>query len=582
MAQLALQQLQLSSSGSLDDYQAELRSIVQLPAQAAGNWQLNLSGDRTQLQLESLQGSLLQGELQAQGSYQLDPPLQQGELQLQLSRLQLAGMLDENELATALPPVSGGANLRLDQQQLRLQDLLLQAADLPWQVRGDASYGLDDDSIASSLRWQALDWPPGSGERADWGSEQGQLSASGTLQDLQLDLNSDVSGSAMPAAQIALQASLVQLQSLQLQQLIMQTLGGEARLAGTAAWGDALQAQLDYQLQNIDPGQFWAGYPGNITASGSLLASANADFSAPQATVAINDLSGTLRGQPISGQGTLRYADQQFISDGLQLQSGDASLNLRGDEQALQMTLDIPSAGQLYAAAAGSLKADISMQALPGERLRLDRGQLQLQLSGTGLGWQQQSLEAVSMDADLILADAGLRGDADITLQQLSNRSNKLLREASLQLVSDSQGQRLQLSAARAGTSLGLELAGSSTGQPGFAPWRKDFAWQGSLQDMQLQDRQLGLWQQPTAAQTSAMFPVCCNCNRPVCRAAMTMPARRCASAVNWPAPGRASHFSITGRPRYRATAGGVADPPDRRSYKQRSAHVRQHQAGHG
>ncbi len=503
MALLVLQQLQLSSSGSLDDYQAELRSIVQLPAQAAGNWQLNLSGDRTQLQLESLQGSLLQGELQAQGNYQLDAPMQRGELQLQLSRLQLAGMLDDNEVATALPPVSGGANLHLDEQQLRLQDLLLQAADLPWQVRGEASYGLDDDSLDSSLHWQALDWPPGSGKRADWRSEQGQLSASGTLQNVQLDLNSDVSGSAIPQAQIALQASVVQQQSLQLQQLIMQTLGGEARLAGAAAWGDALQAQLDYQLQDINPGQFWAGYEGNITASGSLLASANDDFSAPQATVAIDDLSGSLRGQPISGQGTLRYADQQFISDGLQLQSGDARLNLRGDDKALQVTLDVPSAGQLYAAAAGNVQANINMQALPGERLRLDRGQLQLQLTGTGLGWQQQSLEAVSMDVDLTLADAGLRGDADITLQQLSNRSNKLLREASLQLVSDSQGQRLQLSADRAGTSVGLELAGSSSGQPGFAPWQQDFAWQGSLQHMQLQDRQLGLWQQSNAASIS-------------------------------------------------------------------------------
>jgi len=503
MPPLALQQLQFSSSGSLDDYEAELRSTVQLPIQVAGDWQIKLSGDRTQLQLESLQGSLMRGEVQAQGSYQLDPPLQQGELQLQLSRLQLAGMLDENELATALPPVSGSAYLRLAEQQLRLQDLLLQAADLPWQLRADASYGLDDDSIASSLHWQALDWPPGSGERADWHSEQGQLSASGTLQDLQLNLNSDVSGSAIPSAQLSLQASLVQLQSLQLQQLIMQTLGGEARLSGTAGWGDGVQAQLDYQLQNIDPGQFWAGYQGNITSSGSLKASANADFSAPQATVAINDLSGSLRGQPISGQGTLRYADQQFISEGLQLQSGEAKLNLHGDEKALQMMLDIPSAGQLYAAAAGSLKADITMQALPGERLRLDRGLLQLQLSGTGLGWQQQNLEAVSMDADLILADAGLRGDADITLKELSNRSTKLLREASLQLVSDGDGQRLELSAARAGTSLGLELAGSSTGPSGFVPWRNDFAWQGRLHDMQLQDRQLGLWQQATAASIS-------------------------------------------------------------------------------
>jgi translocation and assembly module TamB len=504
-ATVAMRDFALRSSGALDDYEIQLNGDVQTPVAAAGNWQLSLRGDQAQIVLESLQGELLQGSVQASGEYRLAPAMSQGQLQLQLSQLRPARLLDDtgtvdSETAMALPPISGGLTLLLNDQQLLLQDLLLQAADLPWQVQGDASYGLNDEIINSSWRWQALDWPPGSGETAEWRSSQGQLSATGSLQNLKLDLAGDLNGSAFPSVQMQLQASLLEQQALELQQLVLQTLGGEVSLSGSAAWGDALQAQLDYQLQNIDPGQFWTAYPGSISASGSLLAGANADFSAPQATVKIDQLSGRLRGQPITGQGTLRYADQRLNSDGLQLQSGDARLSLRGDEQQLQLTLHIPSLGQLYAAAAGSLQANISMQALPDSTLRLDRGMLQLQLRGADLGWQQQDLQALQVDADVTLAASGLLGKVDVNLEQLSKRSNKLLREAGLQLSSDSDGQRLSLSASRAGSNLQLQLNGATLDNAAFVPWEDAFTWQGNLQDMLLEDRQLGAWQQNDGA----------------------------------------------------------------------------------
>jgi len=493
---VAVRDVELSSSGRADDYQLSLRSALQQPSQLAGDWQLQLRGDSQQLALQTLQGDLLHASVQAQGSYQLAPPMQQGELRLQLSQLRLADLLADAELPNELPPVSGGVNLRLAEQQLLLQDLLLQAAGLPWQLRGEASYGLLDERLSGKLNWQALDWPPGSAERADWRSSEGVLQASGSLQNLQLDIDSDLAGSSIPPMQLQLQASVLQQQSLQLQQLLMQTLGGQARLSGSATWGEALQAQLDYQLDGIDPGQYWPAYPGNISAGGSVQASAAADFSAPAASVHIDQLSGSLRGQPISGSGSLRYADQRFVSDGLKLESGAASLSLRGDDQQMQLELDIPSAGQLYAAAAGNVQASISMQALPGSSLRLDRGQLQLQLEGSGLGWQQRYLETLSMQADLSLAETGLLGNVDVSLQQLSDGSNKLLRQASANLVSDAAGQRLQLAAGRAGTRLQLALNGASLGDTGFAPWQPGFAWRGELLETQLEDRQLGVWRQ--------------------------------------------------------------------------------------
>ncbi|GAB4118252.1 MAG: hypothetical protein Tsb0027_11450 [Wenzhouxiangellaceae bacterium] len=493
---VAVRDVELSSSGRADDYQLSLRSALQQPSQLAGDWQLQLRGDGQQLALQTLQGDLLQGSVQAQGSYQLAPPMQQGELRLQLSQLHLADMLADADLPNELPPVSGGVNLRLAEQQLLLQDLLLQAAGLPWQLRGEASYGLLDERLSGRLNWQALDWPPGSAERAEWRSSEGVLQASGSLQNLQLDIDSDLAGSTIPPMQLQLQASVLQQQSLQLQQLLMQTLGGQARLSGSATWGEALQAQLDYQLDGLDPGQFWGAYPGDISASGSVQASAAADFSAPAASVQIDQLSGSLRGQPISGSGSLRYADQRFVSDGLKLESGAASLSLRGDDQQLLVELDIPSAGQLYAAAAGNVQASISMQALPGSSLRLDRGQLQLQLEGSGLGWQQRYLETLSMQADLRLAETGLLGNVDVSLQQLSDGSNKLLRQASANLVSDAAGQRLQLAAGRAGTRMQLTLNGASQGDTGFAPWQPGFAWRGELLETQLEDRQLGVWRQ--------------------------------------------------------------------------------------
>ncbi len=520
-AQIELHKLDLSSSGNLDDYQLRVQSTVLQPQLLAGDWQLQLQGDRQQLNLQQLSGQLLQGAVQAQGRYQLSPALHDGQLQLQLSRLQVDELLaqsDQNDSeqndSLPLPAISGGLALTLADATLHLTDLDLQASGLDWRLQGSGDYDLDSAKIRSDWRWQALDWPPGSAAQAQWRSKRGTLSANGTLEQLQLQLAADLAGASVPPMQLQMR-SLLQPQSMQLQQLQVQTLDGQLHFKGTASWAEQLQTRLEFSAADINPGLFWPSYSGQLTAQGQLSASAAEDFSAPRASLTIDSLSGQLRGQPISGAGTLDYADQRLVSDGLKLQSGDASLSLQADQDSMQLDLDIPAIGQLYAAGSGNLNATISMQALPGDALRLDRGKLQLQLTGSDLGWQQQAVDTLQWQAELELGDRGLLGESSLEIERWSADGQQYVSALQLHMNSQLDSQQLSISGIRAGSQLQLLLAGASAADQAFTPWTSDFSWLGQVRDMQITDRQLGSWQQQHATrinytdQTLQLQPTC-------------------------------------------------------------------------
>lgn len=481
-ASVVISDLMLTSNGDLDDHNTQINATLGYPETIRGDWRLTASGDLEQLIIEQFSGPVLQGNITGSGEYALQSDTPQAQLSVQLQDIKPD--TGQPELAD-LPGVSGTLEARLDDQLITLDSLNLRVPDTDWRVSGDGRYALDTQQLATAINWQQLSWPPQSGSTAEFVSRQGQLQANGLLTDLDINLTTDVAGQQIPTSNVNLQGHLSET-ALAIKSLALQTLDGQVDIAGTADWQSGIAWDVSVAAEQINPGLQWPEFPGLI----DLQATSNGTQIDDQinATLNIQQLDGSLRGQPVSGQGQVQYVDGSIRTEGLQLSSGDAQLDLQGDAQALKADINIPELRNLLPEASGTLEAHIEGESADGGAITLENLKLVTDLSGSDLVWQGIRIETLTLNGDAALSSDQLLSEMQLIAERLQLPDQTPIDRIEATLGAESNQQQLQLSIQHAAADINMGASGD------WDQWPSPTGWSGSVDTLSIDNERTGEW----------------------------------------------------------------------------------------
>lgn len=169
--------------------------------------------------------------------------------------------------------------------------------------------------------------------------------------------------------------------------------------SGRVAWSPTLEWGLTLQAQQINPALFLPDWPGNMQFTlrvdgGWVAADQNTQASGLQLHVRDLDLSGSLRGLAVSGQGDIAYDGARWQSEQLRLTLGANQLNLAGsvsDQLDLQWRLDVPLLTQIDPQFTGSLSSQGHIQGTVNEPL------IDITARARNLHWQDYALEQLDL-----------------------------------------------------------------------------------------------------------------------------------------------------------------------------------------
>lgn len=252
-------------------------------------------------------------------------------------------------------------------------------------------------------------------------------------------------------------------------------------------------------LEKCNPAFLFPDFPGEIDGelrSRGQFAVAGQPLSA---NLRVERLSGRLRGQALSGSGSLDLADNFLTTEGLALQLGDSSLHLgkggigtgKGDLKKIALTgnLHFPDIAAVIPGAKGSLDVDANVK---GTR---SRPETTLRFAGENLAWQGKGIDSLAGNMQLEWAENG-RTEAEIDLVGLS-LDDISLRQLSLQLDGQLDNHRLtaRVEGGKSGT---IPFAASliARGKGLLAPRQ----WRGELTEGKIELANYGNWQQQEKA----------------------------------------------------------------------------------
>ncbi len=142
--------------------------------------------------------------------------------------------------------------------------------------------------------------------------------------------------------------------TITIDELTAQLGDGRGSARGTVDWGKVPGLHLQVSLRGADPGALWRDATGQLDADGSVALQKGTGFA-----LTLDSLSGKLRGQPVSGHGSVRYASGAWRIDTLMLAAGDAHFTATGEiaERAtVQWNLEAPQLGTAIPGWSGSLR----------------------------------------------------------------------------------------------------------------------------------------------------------------------------------------------------------------------------------
>lgn len=358
--------------------------------------QLPLEVELQRLQVTDLRLQQGQQQLLILQSLSTDLSLQADQWQLQNTRLQLQQPALTLQGEMALQPAS---------QQLLLQlQLNARSADLPqpldlklsgkgplsaWQLHADSKtpwplqltvqadlispdFAFDATLQADELRWPLL--APAStvaqqSQSAPLLLQKLQAGLRGNLQQQQLELQVTSQHPKLPQAEWRLIASQ-QANQIRLQQIELQSLNGLANVSGELDL-NTLELQAALKLKGMQPGLYWADYPGELSGEMQLAGNFSADAKRQWQVLAKGlNFYGELRNQPLTLAGELTLEQPasgllQLKTPGLTLQHGPNQLGLNG-ALAEQLTLDaqlhIVDLGYSLALAEGQIDGSIQLR----------------------------------------------------------------------------------------------------------------------------------------------------------------------------------------------------------------------------
>ena len=247
-------------------------------------------GDRVDVKTLELDMPEVEGKLSTQVTLSADYPLKaqldalvkQADAKGQKLSLSAAGSVGDLSLTATLSELVE-AEIKGELQPLKAQlpfDVAIKNVQAQWPLIGQSDYQV---SVPS-------------------------LSAKGSLDGYIVALETQASGKDIPAVDVALNGKGT-LEQIDLESLVVKTLGGELSGQVMANWAAPINWQADLNLQHIQPGLQWeeaeGDISGSLSTSGSLTEQGGWQVSLPKL-----DIDGILRGYPLNVEGQLEASDK--------------------------------------------------------------------------------------------------------------------------------------------------------------------------------------------------------------------------------------------------------------------------------
>ena len=277
--------------------------------------------------------------------------------------------------------------------------------------------------------------------------------------------------------------------TVQIQQLDIQTLGGDLQATATVDLAKQ-QLQTELLLHQLQPGLFWADYPGSL--SGKLSLNADVQPAAIKLDLPVIELQGDLRDLPLQLKGSLSLEQQDEFwalqSPGLTMSHGPNQLSAKGlltEQWDAELALHMPDLSQSVAQSEGRLSGVIRLTGAA------KTPSLQLELTGEQLNYQD----------DYALATFRLHG----TLAALGQQNSSLSFSAKEGQAPGIQLQQLdwQLSGTAQQHQSHLQLDSHQLQAAIAMEGRLDSqSWQANWQEARLKS-DMGDWQLQQSLQTS-------------------------------------------------------------------------------
>jgi len=370
--------LQLAGNlASRDDYPMDLALDWQAdigqsePIQGGGTF----TGSLARLEIEHQTSGFAIADIQATISDVLAAPAWDAQLKANLPRaelvsplltaspelaLQSSGSLDQyqatatvNAQTSETGPLSLNADVSGNTEMLDIQSLLLQFSDGEGElsVRGQVTFAAMQADITG--QWRSLGWPLRNEPQIS--SAQGSFDMQGSADDYTASLTTDLDGELIPSGvwAVAVAGSTKALSDLSIKG---QTLGGSIAASGTADWENQPSWDIDLVTENINPAEQWNEFPGSVDLQ--LSSSGQINDNGPVLLASIEQLSGSLRDQPLSGSGRLQLDGKALTVEGLNLIHGPSRVDVDGiadDQLALDFSISSPDLSTAIPGVSGAI-----------------------------------------------------------------------------------------------------------------------------------------------------------------------------------------------------------------------------------
>ncbi len=392
---------------------------------------------------------------------QLDALVKQADAKGQKLSLSVSGSVGDLSLNATLSELVQ-AEIKGDIQPLKTQlpfDVSIKNVQAQWPLFGQSDYQVSVPSLA----------------------------AKGSLNGYEVALETKASGKDIPAVDVALNGKGT-LEQIDLESLVVKTLGGELSGKVMANWAEPINWQADLNLKNIQPGLQWkeaeGDISGNLSTSGSLTEQGGWQVSLPKL-----DIDGILRGYPLNVEGQLEASDKngkgediQLTTQGLALSHGPNQLSAKGkiDKQILMdVEVNFPDFAKSVPDLAGKMQGKVAL------RGSLKEPDINLDLALNQINWQQQAnVETITLKGDVKPLPAP---KANISL--IANNityDDIIVDSADLEVSGDEKLHQLTLDVVSDLVSTSLEIEGTFQQKP-------EMIWDGALRRLTLSSQQ-GPW----------------------------------------------------------------------------------------
>ena len=427
------------------------------------------SGDKVDVKTLELDMPEVEGQLSTQVTLSADYPIQ-----AQIDALVKQADVKGQKLSLSASGSVGDLSL-----QATLSDLVKA------KIEGQVQPLKPELPFVIKLKDVEAQWPLSG--KSDYQVSVPSLETKGSLEGYTVALETKASGKDIPAVDVVLNGKGT-LEQIDLDSIVVKTLGGELAGKVMANWAAPINWQADLNLKNIQPGLQWPEAEGDI--SGSLSTSGSlTDQGGWQVSLPKLDIDGILRGYPLNIEGQLKASDKtgkgediQLNTQGLALSHGPNSLRAKGkiDKQILMdVEVNFPDFAKSVPDLGGKMNGNIAL------RGSLKQPDINLDLALNQVNWQQQAkVETITLKGDVTPLPAP-KADVSLIAKNITYDDIKI-DSADLEVTGDEKLHQLTLDVVSDVVSSSLEIEGSFKQKP-------EMIWDGALRRLTLSTPQ-GPW----------------------------------------------------------------------------------------